>query len=222
MKKAIWIIVLILLFTALLVWFSCNPFNAPKQDIDAESSILNELDGPDEVKATPPEQPDIPWTPALTTFKDNLKAGVYSGVYVVVNVTSNPGNNANYKISCQNYVPKLVMGDFKSVNFEVYATESNVQLLKDSISPYFYSGYYPDGAVLYDGLYKYLSNINGAAPKQEDPFIKMTRISMYKAVKNADGSRLIQIFTDSSYWTIYRKAGNSTVYIVQGKLDAIP
>jgi hypothetical protein len=209
MMKKSFIFLLALCLTASFIWVNCNPFGSGSQKI-IESYILDELDGPDEVKATPPEQPDIYIPAALMTFKNTIDTNLTAETVIVTEVAGGDPK-ANYKLTLYWLGNSGTQADgcAYGTNFNVYATETSVQVVKESISVHYYIGGNGTGAMFFDGLAKYLERKNGTAPKQEDVILFMYKISIRHSYTNVE--IVFREFNTTEYWVIYKTSAGCDI-----------
>ncbi len=173
MKKRILIIFLAFFIIPVTLWISCFIFDSHDAASLKELGVIDELDGSDLEKATPPVQPEIPWTPALTAFRDALDAAISRCTIVVTQVIGD--QNANFKFTFYYAGVSGTQSDGTAVSgsFNVYADQTTVTVIKNSITIHYYIAGDAQGAMFYDGLAKYLQNKNGTVPKQENVIILM-------------------------------------------------
>jgi len=176
MKKRILIIFLAFFIIPVTLWISCFIFDSHDAASLKELGVIDELDGSDLEKATPPVQPEIPWTPALTAFRDALDAAISRCTIVVTQVIGD--QNANFKFTFYYAGVSGTQSDGTAVSgsFNVYADQTTVTVIKNSITIHYYIAGDAQGAMFYDGLAKYLQNKNGTVPKQENVIILMFNV----------------------------------------------
>ncbi len=228
LKKSVLFLSLFFL-TVSFIWLNCALFKTFQETGLVESNKVNALDDPDLAKATPPVQPDIYIPQALRTFVAELDEEINLRI-VVTEVTGDP--LANYQVSYYFTGTKYQYGYLGGVAtdspadlagrsfFNVYATETDVQVLTSTIRMYYGAGGTGIGVFFYDAIKFIMAEQDGDnSPSDLEVLIKMSNLWMNMMTSNSEG-RWIRYKTipdgESDWYNVYMRTGETIFHFAAG------
>jgi hypothetical protein len=200
----------------------CNPVNYQTYK-EQKSTLADELDGSDVVRATAPDQPDIYIPAALQAFKTSLDDALDLKI-IVTEITGDA--NANYQISYYwtgvSYMTGYLAGftpDGRSY-VNVNASEASVKVLTDTVHMYYGGAGTGVGNFFFNAV-KFLMNHNGKSnPSDLEVLCYMDAFKVRSIYEYTTGEKWIrlQMIPDGGapYLNIYMKPGSAAYLFAEG------